>query len=148
MKKTITFLLLICLCVSLCSCTPEAGQTVETITLSEDNWRRYLCIEKETQNYVCNEVFLGTTYATADCVINVFKSTQCSFSNVVIRLEVYSATVCWQKETKTIELKVSADGYATKRVSFTSERMIPGCLPEPFFNYRIISVSGTVQVKT
>ena len=162
MKKTIAILLVFCLCTILCSCGnaqagqkagqkagQTAGQTVKTTTLSTENWNKYLHIEMETQNYNCKETnVLGSTFAkgTADCVISISKSVPCNFSNVVIKIEVYSSTLFWEEETKTIDVHISADGNATKSVSFTSEQSLPGYLDKPNFSYRIVSVSGTVQV--
>ncbi len=154
MKKTIAFLLALCLCTSLCSCandqsSQKSDQTVQTVTLSTDNWDKYLHIETETRNYNSEKFdLLGykLVQGTADCVINISKSVPCNFSNTVIKIEVYSLTTFWNEETKTVDIHVSADGNATKSVSFASKDSLPGQLDEPDFRYRIISVSGTVQV--
>ena len=137
MKKTIAILLALCLCTILCSCgNVKAGQTVKTTTLSTENWDKYLRIEMETQNYNCKETsVLGTTFATgtADCVISISKSVPCNFSNAVIKIEVYSSTLFWKEETKTIDVHISADGNAKKSVSFTSKQSLSGYLDKPNF---------------
>ena len=120
----------------------------QTVTLSTSNWKNYLHIEIETQNYNSKTTnLLGTEFAdgTADCVITVSDIVPCTCSNVVITLEIYSTTLFWKDESKTVDIHVSSNGSANKSVAFASEDSLPGYLESPTFSYRVVSVSGTIQ---
>ena len=178
MKKIISILLTLLLIVNLCACgnndsgssnrvnnssnqvnnssnqvnnssgENSSSQKSKTVTLTTSNWRKYLHIEKETQNYNYTTTdILGTKFAdgTADCVITVSNIVPCTCSNVVIELEISSVTSFWNDETKTVDIHVSSNGSASKSVTFTSEQSLPGYLKSPTFSYRVVSVSGTIQ---
>ena len=162
MKQIIALLLTLCLCVGLSACSNgsapsptvdniQNSEKTEPISLSTSNWKQYLHIETEAKNYSCKETnALGLSYAkgTADCVISISKSVPCNFSNVCIQLEVYSYSIFWREQSETINIYVSADGYASKSISFTSERCAQGVLSEPKFSYKVVSITGTVEVES
>lgn len=164
MKRFITLLVILCLCVSLCACSnnksTQTETTVETtvettaetkppaIDLTLSNWKEYLHIENETQNYVCNVTeVLGYKFAdgTADCVMNISKTVPCDFYNAVLYLRVYSTSLAWDEAEQNVEIHISADGSATKSVTFSSEDSLPGILKEPMFSFEVVNVSGKVQ---
>ena len=132
MKKALSLLVVLVMCLSLCACKAfndgfNAGlnrTSRKSVTITEDNFEDYFILDVAVENFEIDEkpgISVTQNRGVADLVATARLKKDVEYEDLVIEVSVLTSGMLWTGNRYTLQLQFDKDGYAEEKLEIMTE---------------------------
>ena len=120
MKKVLSLLLALVMCVSLCAC----GASGNPVTITEENFEDYFILDVSVENFEIDKkpgISVTQNRGVADLVATARLKKDVAYENLVIEVSVLTSGMLWTGNRYTLKLQFDKNGYAEEKLEIMTD---------------------------